>query len=126
MTYLRLLPIWKTETGRIKNDLTPTVDIIEGEKGFTLDFDLPGFEKEDITLLVKKNILTVTGERKPSVAEDEKNFRYDERHSGTFSRSFRLPNHIEGENIKGSYKNGVLTLELPQKEEAKLHSIEIK
>ena len=104
---------------------TPDVDIIEGEDKFSLEFDLPGFKKNDFVINVKDGVLHINGERKIEVSEDEKYFRHLERQSGEFERSFRLPDHVDGEKIKASYKSGVLKLELPKKEEAKPFTIQI-
>ena len=128
MTFIKVLPrrTEKSESQSLHTQWIPPVDIIERENGFNLEFDLPGFEKDEIKVSVKEGELTVSGERKLSTAEGETYFRHFERPEGKFSRSFRLPKHIDSENIKGSYSNGILTFELPKKEEAKPRMIEIK
>jgi HSP20 family protein len=124
MTYVRLTP--RTERKRPQTVWNPPADIVEGNDGFTITLDVPGFTKEDLKVNVHDGILTVNGERKGVEAENEKHFRYNERPFGSFSRSFRLPDFIDGESIHGSYENGVLTVELKKKEEAKPHVITIK
>jgi len=128
MTLLRVLPRRKEgiDTGRIDVDLVPAVDIIESKETFTIHFDLPGLEKDEIKVSVNDKVLSVTGERKNPASENETYYRYYERPDGTFSRSFKLPDHVDGNAVKASYKNGVLSLELPKKEEAKPKTIEIK
>jgi len=130
MTFLRVAPRWRRDdyaNGRTDSTYTPSVDIVEHADGFTLDFDLPGFTREDLKVSVNEGVLTVTGTRaRKETAEDEKYFRHFERPYGTFSRSFRLPEYVDGESVKATYVQGVLTLELQKKEEAKPYTIEIK
>jgi len=128
MTYLRLYPGWKTGavTGETHNDLNPVVDIIERKDSFTIYFDVPGVEKNEVSISVNEGVLSVKGERKRPVVEDENFFTYYERSAGTFSRSFRLPTHVDADNIKASYNNGILTVEIPKKEEAKPLTITVK
>ena len=127
MTFLRVHPRYRVfNNNRLHSQWTPATDIIEGKDVYTLTFDLPGVDRDDIKVSLNEDVLTVSGERKPNVPEDETYYRHYEKSDGKFSRSFRIPNHINGENIKAIYQNGVLTLELPKKEEAKLHTIKIK
>ena len=128
MTLVKYTPRWRegTVTGNTPNDFNPAVDIVEGENAFNIVFDLPGFEKNDINISVKDGVLTVSGERKVAEPGDEKYFRNFERPGGTFSRSFRLPDYVDENTIKASYKNGVLNLDLTRKEEAKPRKIEVK
>ncbi len=127
MTVLRYLPAtrnyYSAHEGNI--DWTPDVNIIEGEDRFLLELDLPGFKQDDFTINVSEGVLTISGERKIEVPEDEKYFRHLERRSGAFERSFRLPEYVSGEKITASYKQGVLKIELPKKEEAKPRTIKI-
>ena len=103
----------------------PAVDIIENDNAISLDIDLPGLTRSDFTLTVKEGVLTLHGERKRPKAKDGRHCQFLERPYGVFERAFRLHEHIDGENIKASYKNGVLKLELPKKEETKPRSIQI-
>ena len=127
MAVLRYLPTARTYYGtHAKNTAwTPDVNIVEGEDKFILELDLPGFKQDDFTINVREGVLAISGERKIEVPEDEKYFRHLERHSGTFERSFRLPEYVDGDKIGASYKYGVLKLELPKKEKAKPHTIQI-
>ena len=127
MTLVRYYPelknIYRT-IGR-NNVWNPAVDIIEDNDIFLIELDLPGFKKSDFTITVKEGVLTLNGERKRKESEDGEHYRYFERPVGAFERSFRLPEHVDGEKVKASYKNGVLKLELPKKEEARPHTIQI-
>ena len=127
MTVLRYVPRTKNYYITRGRDTawTPDVDIIEGEDKFTLEIDLPGFKKNDFGINVKDGVLHINGERKSEVPEDGKYYRHLERPDGKFERSFRLPDHVNGEKIKASYKSGVLKLELPKKEEAKPLTVQI-
>ena len=127
MTVLRYVPgtrhSYVSRTG--ESVWSPDVDIIEYKDTFTIDLDIPGFKKDDVTINVKDGILTVTGERKAAAVEDDKYYRYLERPTGGFERSFRLHEHVDGEKITASYDDGVLRLVLPKKEDAKSRCVEI-
>ena len=127
MTLLKYYPVTQKKYSGYKadNSWTPAVDIIENTGGFDLEIDLPGFKKNDFTLTVKEGVLTVSGERNSEKPAEDKLYRYYERPHGTFERSFRLPELIEHDKIKASYKNGVLKLNVPKKEETKPRSIHI-
>lgn len=128
MTFLKVLPQPRTGFHKdiMNTNWNPSVDIIEGKDSFTLQFDLPGFEKEQINVNANEGILTVSGERKLSASADEKYYNYVERSEGYFSRSFRLPDVVDSENITGTYQQGILSLELPKTEKSKSRIIKIK
>jgi HSP20 family protein len=128
MTYVTFKPGWKAAPAAAsrQNEYHPPVDIVETGDAYTIEFDLPGFTREDIKVSVDDGVLKVSGERTRNVEKDERYYRYFERPEGAFSRSFRLPDHVDGEGIKATHTNGVLRLELPKKEDAKPHTVEIK
>ena len=129
MTYLKVFPrnIPGTGTNHTDSNWAPKVDIREEKDTYTIDFALPGLEKNDFNVTIKENVLTVDGERKMNVTDpDDKYYHYYEIPDGKFSRSFKLPDTIDGNKVDGAYKNGVLTLELNKKKEAKPQTIEIK
>lgn len=101
----------------IKNMKT---DIREKDDKYLLDIDLPGFDKGDIKISVEDGYLTVSA-KKESSSEEKKdgNFIRKERYSGECSRSFYIGDEIETEDVKASFKNGILTLDIPKKEKAK-------
>ena len=127
MTLVKYYPVTRKRYSgyNADNTWTPAVDVIEHTDGFVLEIDLPGFKKNDFTLKVKEGVLTLSGERKLEKPADEKLYRYYERTYGAFERSFKLPEHVEDNKIKASYKNGVLKLDFPKKEETKPRSIHI-
>ena len=96
----------------------PAVNVIESKDAYTLSLAAPGLEKGDFDLNIDKNLLTISVEKETETVEGEK---YTRREFGytKFTRSFRLPKTVETENIAGTYKNGILNVTLPKKEEAK-------
>ena len=103
----------------------PDVDIYETENQLVLKADLPDIKSEDLDIRVENNILTIRGERKFEKKVDENNYLRVERSYGSFSRSFSLANTVNTEAIQADYKNGVLTLSIPKREEAKPKQIKV-
>jgi HSP20 family protein len=104
----------------------PRVDIREEKDRYITDFELPGLEKNEVAVTMENNVLTVTGERKrEETTENDKIYRR-ERFYGKFSRSLRLPDDVDADRIEAGFKNGVLRIAVPKKEEAKPRAIEIK
>lgn len=127
MTYVKLVPNTSARSTETRTrGYNPPVDIVETKDDYRLDFDLPGFGKEDVKITVSEGILTLSGERERENDYDEKYFRHFERRQGAFSRSFRLPEFVDSNSIEAEYKNGVISLTLPKKEEAKPFNIKIK
>ncbi len=95
----------------------PLVDIFEEEDGVVIQMDLPGVNKEDVSVEVKNNLLSIQGQRQlESPASDERYYRR-ERTCGNFQRSFTLRSPIAPESVKASFKNGVLTVRIPKPQE---------
>jgi HSP20 family protein len=103
----------------------PAVDIYEGEHELVVKADLPDIKPEELDIRVENNILTIRGERKFEKKVDEKNYLRVERAYGSFARSFSLANTVNTEAIKAEYKDGVLTLSIPKREEAKPKQIKV-
>ena len=97
----------------------PAVDIYETEQELVVKADLPEVDPKDLDIRVENNILTIRGERKFEKKVNEDNYLRVERAYGSFSRSFSLANTVNSEAIKADYQNGVLTLMIPKREEAK-------
>jgi HSP20 family protein len=104
---------------------TPAVDIYEVDGGLVLKAELPDMRREDIDVSVENNTLTIRGERKLDNEIKQENFHRIERAYGSFSRSFSLPNTVDATKIGAEYKNGVLSIKLPVREEAKARQIQI-
>jgi HSP20 family protein len=103
----------------------PAVDIYEDEHAITLKVEVPGIEEKDIDVLLENQTLTLRGERKFEKEEKEENFHRIERRYGSFTRSFTLPNTVDTENVKAEYANGVLSIRLPKRAEAKPRQIKV-
>jgi len=103
----------------------PAVDIYETEHELVVQADLPDVNPQDLDIRVENNILTIRGERKFENKVNEENYLRVERSYGSFSRSFSLANSVNSEAIKADYQNGVLTLSIPKREEAKPKQIKV-
>ena len=103
----------------------PMVDIYESEAGAVIEVDLPGVEKSDVAVEVKENILTIKGERRSEFPLDDDKYFRRERVCGSFQRSFAMRSMISPEQIKASFKNGVLTIKLPKPEHEKPKQVSV-
>jgi HSP20 family protein len=103
----------------------PAVDILENEHELVVKADLPDVDPKDLDIRVENNILTIRGERKFEKALNDGNYLRVERAYGSFARSFALANTVNTEAIKADYQNGVLTLHIPKREEAKPKQIKV-
>jgi HSP20 family protein len=104
----------------------PAVDIFETEHNLVVKADLPDIKPEELDIRVENNILTIRGERKFEKSVNENNYLRVERTYGSFNRSFSLSNTVNAEAIQADYKNGVLTLNIPKREEAKPKQIKVR
>ncbi|MGB7434118.1 MAG: Hsp20/alpha crystallin family protein [Candidatus Acidiferrum sp.] len=103
----------------------PAVDIFETEHELIVKADLPDVDPKDLDIHVENNILTIRGERKFEKNVKEENYLRIERAYGSFTRSFSLASTVNSDAIKADYKNGVLTLSIPKREEAKPKQIKV-
>jgi HSP20 family protein len=103
----------------------PAVDIFETEHELVVKADLPDIDPKDLDIRVENNILSIRGERKFEKKVSEDKYLRVERAYGSFSRSFSLANTVNSEAIKADYQNGVLTLTVPKREEAKPKQIKV-
>ena len=104
----------------------PPVDIYETDgHEVVLKAELPDMKREDINVTFENGVLTLKGERKFEQEVKKENFQRIERRHGSFSRSFTLPNTVDAGRISASYRDGVLTIRLPQREEAKPKQIAV-
>lgn len=103
----------------------PPVDIYENENDIVLKAELPGVDPKDVEVRVEDNTLYLKGERKFEKEVKEESYHRVERSYGSFARSFSLPSSINAEKVKAEYKDGLLTLTLPKREEAKPKTIKI-
>ncbi len=119
--FLEGSPALATDSG----SWVPSTDIRETDSAFELHADLPGMTKKDVELTFEDNVLTLNGERRVEEKTEDKGFRRIERSYGKFTRSFRVPTHIDADGIKASFKDGVLTVTLPKSAEAQPRKLSI-
>jgi len=114
------------DTG-FRGSWTPAVDIFETEShDLVLKAELPGMTREDIEVVVENSTLVLKGSKTFESGVKEENYRRVERAYGTFHRSFTLPNTVDASKVSADYKNGVLTVKLPFREEAKPRTINVE
>jgi HSP20 family protein len=104
----------------------PPVDIYEHDGNLVLKAELPGIDPKDVDVRVENNVLTLRGERKFDGEVKRESCHRVERAYGAFSRSFTLPNIVDTTNIKAEFKDGVLRVTMPKREEAKPKQIQIQ
>ena len=113
------------DEGTASKTWLPPVDIIEQENSLVLKAELPGIDPNDIEIRVEDNTLHMKGERKFEKDIKEENLHRVERSYGAFSRTFALPSSIDADKVQAEYKDGILTLTMPKREEAKPKTIKI-
>ena len=104
----------------------PAVDVYETEHNLTLKAELPGVDPKDIEARVEDGTLYLKGERKFEKESKKENYHRIERTYGSFMRSFALPTSVDADKVSAEYRDGVLTLTLPKKEEAKAKTITVQ
>lgn len=104
---------------------SPAVDIYEQNGSIVMKAELPGVDPKDVNVRVENNVLTLRGERKLEGEVKRENYHRIERAYGSFTRSFTLPSVVNTEQIKAEYRDGVLRMTLPKREEAKAKQISI-
>ena len=106
-------------TSDFRRTSTPAVNILENDDSFKLEVAAPGLTKEDFKINVDNELLSISAEKKNET--NEKNGRYSRKEFSyvSFKRSFNLPDMVDAENINAAYENGVMTLTIPKKEEAR-------
>ncbi|MCD6352851.1 MAG: Hsp20/alpha crystallin family protein [Proteobacteria bacterium] len=103
----------------------PSVDIHEDKNNLIIKAELPGIKKEDVSIEIKDNVLTIKGERKRDEEIKRENYHRIERVYGSFSRSFTLPDAVKEDKVKAGYKDGILEITLPKAEKAQTKAIPI-
>jgi HSP20 family protein len=108
-----------------RENWTPAVDILEKDGNLILRAELPGISEKQIDVKLEGNTLTLKGERKMDKEENKNNYHRVESFYGSFTRSFRLPETVDVEKISADYKNGILTVTIPQKPEVRPREIPV-
>jgi HSP20 family protein len=122
MTLIQFYPVVRAAN----NGWKPNVDIFEIDEDFVLSAEIPGMKKEDISLTLENNLLTLKGEKKKETATGDANYQLNERRFGRFCRSFVMPESIKPEKIKTSYKDGLLRVSIPKSDIAKQKEIKVE
>jgi HSP20 family protein len=104
---------------------SPKVDIFENKDNLVLEAELPGMNREDFELSFENNVLSIKGERKFEKATEGDNYHRIERSYGEFTRSFTLPQTVTPDGATAEFRNGILRVSLPKREETKARKIEI-
>lgn len=104
----------------------PDTDMSETEDAYILTIDLPGLSKDDVDVSYQDNRLTISGERKKETEEEGEDFLRRERYLGKFSRAFTMPADVKEDKIKATFKNGVLTVDIPKAEVKKPKKVSIE
>ena len=113
------------DEGIARGAWNPNVDIYENKDQIVIEAELPGMNREDFDLSFENNVITLRGERRFEKKDESDNYHRVERSYGSFTRSFTLPPTVSGEGIAAEYRNGVLRITLPKREEVKARRIEI-
>ena len=114
-----------TRATQFSNGWAPSVDIVQNQDTVTVRAHVAGVKKEDIEVTLHDGVLSIVGERKDETVREAGHTHRTERFFGKFQRSVTLPAPVQGDKIKASYKDGVLTVILPKTEEAKPKHIEV-
>ena len=113
------------EEGIGRGAWNPSVDIYENKDHIVLEAELPGMKRDDFELSVENNVITLRGERQFEKKDESDNYHRVERSYGSFTRSFTLPQTVSADGATAEYRNGVLRVTLPKREETKARKIEI-
>lgn len=104
----------------------PAVDVQETDKLFVFTAELPGLGKDDIEITLEENLLTLSGARELEEQDEGETYHRIERSYGKFSRSFTLPSQVDNTQVAATFKDGLLTIEVPKSEQAQPRKIDIK
>lgn len=120
-----MAPAWPFREFPRMGEISPSVDIFEEGGEMVVKAELPGITKENLKVTITDNILTLTGEKKEEEKIEKKDYHRVERSYGSFTRSFRLPDNVNGDKAKASFKDGVLEVRVPKTKETKQKKITI-
>jgi HSP20 family protein len=112
--------------GGLEGGYIPAIDVAVEKDNVVVKADLPGLSKDDVTVSLQDNYLTIKGEKKHEFEQKETNYFVSERAYGSFTRTIEMPTAVDATKIAARFKDGVLEVTLPKTEEAKPKQIEIK
>lgn len=110
----------------IENSWMPPIDLTETEKEFILRIEVPGVPRENLDVHLEGDVLTLTGHREKKIHEANENMLWEERETGKFLRTIRLPKAVEANKVEAVYNEGILTVRLPKTELTVKNKILIK
>ncbi len=115
-------------TGDAARVWVPAIDLIEKKDSYVIRAELPGVAREHIDIGFEKNVLTISGQKSALLEAKDEELRVfaAERVSGSFSRSLRMPDYIDGDRISAEYQDGLLTVTIPKAEVAQPRKIEVR
>ena len=116
---------WPSRDTGLLSGWSPALDVSDDKDNLVVKVELPGMKKEDINLSLHDGVLTISGERKHERETKEGGTFRSERYFGKFQRSVTLPSAVDSSKVNASYKDGILTVELPKAEEAKPKQIAV-
>ncbi|MBR3663601.1 MAG: Hsp20/alpha crystallin family protein [Desulfovibrio sp.] len=118
---------WLKGVDKQEQSFLPNMDVTSDPQNYTITADLPGMNKESVSLEINNGVLTLSGEKhlEKKENETEQTCHLQERVFGAFSRSFTLPEDVESEKIAAKFKDGVLTITLPRKTSSEKQQISI-
>lgn len=114
------------DRGLFNSNWNPSIDVYESDDAVLIKADIPGLKRDEIDVSIDKDLLTIKGEKRREDEFNEKNSYRSERFYGSFSRTVQLHSEVDNEKVEATYKDGVLELKLPKKEEAKTKRISVK
>ena len=118
-------PMWPRVQFENQEVISPTVDIFEEGKEVVVKAEIPGLKKDDINIDISENRMTISGEKKQEKKVDRKDYHRIECSYGSFCRSFRLPDTVNSDKAKASFKDGVLEIRMPKSNTGKKKKITI-
>lgn len=104
----------------------PAIDIRDNGNNYEIKAELPGLTKEDVGISIEGDTLTLKGEKKEEKETEKNGYLRSERVFGSFLRQFSFPVKVDAENVKAAYQNGILTVNIPKKEDSKPRQIDVK
>jgi len=104
----------------------PAMDLVESDDHFVLKADLPGLGEDDVSIEIRDNALTISGERKSEQEHTERGWYRVERSTGRFSRSLTLPEGVDADGVTAEFDKGVLEVRVPKPEQRKPRRVQIK
>jgi HSP20 family protein len=116
---------WKSDEPSATTSWSPAVDIYETDSEIMVQAELPGVDRKDIALQLENNVLTLKGDRRFEKETNQDNYHRIERSYGGFSRAFTIPTIVDEDKIRADYRDGILKIALPKKEQVKAKQIKI-